>query len=86
MLANLEKSGYLLPTPVQIATMDSMQQGTDLLVTAVTGSGKTVAYLAPTISKFMGKWKKVCKPRPNPARYNPDTDRIRAARGARKRL
>ena len=31
----------------------------------ITGSGKTAAYLIPTISKLMGKAKKLCGPRPN---------------------
>jgi ATP-dependent RNA helicase DDX3X len=26
----------------------------------------------------MGKWKKLCKPRPNPLRYDPARDKIRA--------
>ncbi|KAL9596039.1 MAG: hypothetical protein Q9219_006055 [cf. Caloplaca sp. 3 TL-2023] len=38
----------------------------------VAGSGKTAAYLVPTISKLMGKAKKLCGPRPNVAA--PDFD------------
>lgn len=42
------------------------------------GSGKTVAYLAPTLSKFFGRYKQFCKPRPNPATFDRSRDRIRA--------
>jgi ATP-dependent RNA helicase DeaD len=43
---------YAAPTPVQAAVMSAAAQGGDLLVSAQTGSGKTVAYglaVAPTI-------------------------------------
>ncbi len=42
----------LSPTPVQAAVLESGAEGRDLLVSAQTGSGKTVAYgvaLAPTL-------------------------------------
>ncbi len=43
---------YAEPTPVQLAVLDEAALGRDLLVSAQTGSGKTVAYglaLAPTL-------------------------------------
>ena len=43
-----------------------------------TGSGKTAAFLVPILSKLMGKAKKLAAPRPNAARFNPDTDAVRA--------
>lgn len=45
----------------------------------VSGSGKTAAYLIPTISKLMGKVKKLAGRRPNLANgYNPEIDSVRA--------
>jgi ATP-dependent RNA helicase DeaD len=40
----LEERGYSEPTPVQAAVLASEASGRDLLVSAQTGSGKTVAY------------------------------------------
>ena len=48
----LEQRNYLEPTPVQSAVLESGAEGRDLVVSAKTGSGKTVAYglaLAPTL-------------------------------------
>ncbi|MGY2048646.1 DEAD/DEAH box helicase [Methylobacterium sp. JK268] len=40
----LESRGYADPTPVQAAVLEAASAGRDLLVSAQTGSGKTVAY------------------------------------------
>jgi ATP-dependent RNA helicase DeaD len=48
----LDARGYAEPTPVQAAVLESATAGRDLLVSAQTGSGKTVAFglaLAPEI-------------------------------------
>jgi ATP-dependent RNA helicase DeaD len=48
----LTDKGYAEPTPVQAAVLESGAEGRDLLVSAQTGSGKTVAYglaLGPTL-------------------------------------
>jgi ATP-dependent RNA helicase DeaD len=48
----LAKQGYVTLTPVQIAVLDDNAVGNDLLVSAQTGSGKTVAFglaIAPTL-------------------------------------
>jgi ATP-dependent RNA helicase DeaD len=50
--AALAARSYAAPTPVQAAILDGEAQGRDLLVSAQTGSGKTVAFglaLAPTL-------------------------------------
>ena len=52
-----------LPSPFALS-MISMHTLTTL------GSGKTVAFLAPVLSKLMGKARKYCKPKPNPEAYN----------------
>jgi ATP-dependent RNA helicase DDX3X len=49
-----------------------------ILFTCTTGSGKTAAFLVPILSKLMGKASQLAAPRPNSARYNPATDRVRA--------
>ena len=48
----LVERDYLEPTPVQLAVLEDAAHGRDLLVSAQTGSGKTVAYglaVAPTL-------------------------------------
>jgi ATP-dependent RNA helicase DeaD len=48
----LAAQGYLEPTPVQAAVLEADAEGRDLLVSAQTGSGKTVAFglaAAPTL-------------------------------------
>ncbi len=42
--AALAEQGYAEPTPVQAAVLDGAGEGRDLLVSAQTGSGKTVAF------------------------------------------
>ncbi|BDG73360.1 DEAD/DEAH box helicase [Roseomonas fluvialis] len=52
LLAALSARGYAQPTPVQAAVLQPEAAGRDLLVSAQTGSGKTVAYglaLAPEL-------------------------------------
>ncbi|MDB4930025.1 MAG: ATP-dependent helicase [Myxococcaceae bacterium] len=44
LLQALEARGYVTPTPVQAAVLDAAMLGRDLLVSAETGSGKTVAF------------------------------------------
>src|SRR5438552_2543519 len=40
----LEARGYITPTPVQAAVLETDAEGRDLVVSAQTGSGKTVAF------------------------------------------
>ena len=52
LAAALAKQGYVTLTPVQIAVLEDTAAGNDLLVSAQTGSGKTVAFglaIAPTL-------------------------------------
>ncbi|GDX82143.1 DEAD/DEAH box helicase [Deltaproteobacteria bacterium] len=54
----LTEKGYAEPTPVQAAVLDTKYTGRDLLVSAQTGSGKTVAFglaLAPVLLGEEGK-------------------------------
>ncbi|XP_015277774.1 PREDICTED: probable ATP-dependent RNA helicase DDX59 [Gekko japonicus] len=50
---NLKKSGYEVPTPVQMQMIPVGLQGRDIMATADTGSGKTAAFLLPVIIKAL---------------------------------
>jgi ATP-dependent RNA helicase DeaD len=50
----LEERNYIAPTPVQAAVLASEAQGGDILVSAQTGSGKTVAYGLAIASTILG--------------------------------
>ena len=58
----LATRGYAEPTPVQAAVLQPDATGRDLLVSAQTGSGKTVAFglaIAPTLlgdaARYLGR-------------------------------
>ncbi|MCJ1313536.1 hypothetical protein MMC25_007215 [Agyrium rufum] len=80
MLENIKLCGYRAPTPVQAYCLPAVLQGQDIIAIAQTGSGKTAAFLIPTISRLMGKAKKLAASRPNPASgaFNPREHRVRA--------
>src|SRR5271166_1306526 len=44
---------FSLPTPVQAAAIPQALDGKDVLATAQTGTGKTLAFLIPTIEKLL---------------------------------
>jgi len=50
----LAERGYSSPTPVQAAVLDSQAHGRDLVVSAQTGSGKTVAFGLAMASELIG--------------------------------
>ncbi|XP_077188893.1 putative ATP-dependent RNA helicase DDX59 [Paroedura picta] len=52
---NLKKSGYEVPTPVQMQMIPVGLQGRDIVATADTGSGKTAAFLLPVIIKALNE-------------------------------
>ncbi|PSN69874.1 P-loop containing nucleoside triphosphate hydrolase protein [Corynespora cassiicola Philippines] len=78
MLANVKLCGYRNPTAIQAYCLPAVLSGHDVVGIAQTGSGKTAAFLVPILSKLMGKARQLAAPRPNPTRYNPLTDRVRA--------
>lgn len=53
LLKAIERLGFQQPTPVQEKTIPLALQGKDLLVSAETGSGKTAAFLLPTIQRML---------------------------------
>ena len=54
LAAALAKQGYVTLTPVQIAVLEDTAAGNDLLVSAQTGSGKTVAFGLAIASELLG--------------------------------
>ena len=52
ILKALEKTGYVTPSPVQAASIPAALTGADLLVSAQTGSGKTAAFLMPSLQRL----------------------------------
>jgi len=52
LLQSLEQMGITVPTPIQVEAIPPILEGTDLLASAQTGTGKTMAYLLPIISKL----------------------------------
>ncbi|KAI9841281.1 MAG: hypothetical protein M1837_000817 [Sclerophora amabilis] len=78
MLQNVKLCKYDVTTPVQAYCIPAILQGFDVMASAQTGSGKTAAFLIPTLSKLMGKAKKLCAYRPNPVNFDLDRDAVRA--------
>ncbi|GJJ76558.1 hypothetical protein EMPS_08917 [Entomortierella parvispora] len=54
MMINLAESGYKQPRPVQMQMMPIALRGSDILVSAETGSGKTAGFLVPTLMHVYG--------------------------------
>ena len=48
-------AGYTQPTPVQMQTIPAALQGSDLLVSSQTGSGKTAAFMLPALHRFFSE-------------------------------
>jgi ATP-dependent RNA helicase SrmB len=54
LLHAIQTLGFEQPTPVQQQAIPPAIAGKDLLVSAKTGSGKTVAFLLPTLQRLLG--------------------------------
>lgn len=52
MLVNLQQLGYLSMTPIQAAALPPALGGRDLIAQAKTGSGKTVAFALPLLTRL----------------------------------
>jgi ATP-dependent RNA helicase RhlE len=57
LLAGVRDLGFTLPTPIQQDAIPPGLEGRDVLACAMTGSGKTAAFLLPILERLM------CKPR-----------------------
>ena len=49
----LASARFTTPTPVQAATIPQALEGKDVLATAQTGTGKTLAFLIPIIERLL---------------------------------
>jgi len=50
--SNLARHGFIQPTPVQALAIPKQLAGHDLVITAQTGTGKTLAFLLPLLEKL----------------------------------
>ncbi|HXU34501.1 MAG TPA: DEAD/DEAH box helicase [Thermoanaerobaculia bacterium] len=55
LLAGVRDMGYDQPTPIQLDAIPPAMAGRDLLACAMTGSGKTAAFVLPTLHRLLGK-------------------------------
>ncbi len=55
LLKGVADLGFTKPTPIQEQSIPAGLQGRDLLAAAMTGSGKTAAFLLPILHRLMGK-------------------------------
>ncbi|CAG8554337.1 3355_t:CDS:2 [Diversispora eburnea] len=53
ILKGLSKLGYIQPTPIQMQTIPVSLTGKDICGGAITGSGKTVAFLVPIMERLL---------------------------------
>ena len=52
----LSLAKFSTPTPIQAAAIPQALAGKDVLATAQTGTGKTLAFLIPVIERLLGKF------------------------------
>jgi ATP-dependent RNA helicase RhlE len=55
LLRGLKELGFRRPTPIQADAIPPALEGRDLLATAMTGSGKTAAFLLPILQNLIGR-------------------------------
>jgi ATP-dependent RNA helicase RhlE len=55
LLKALEEKGFERPTPIQELAIPPLLQGRDVMATAVTGSGKTAAFLLPILHRLIDR-------------------------------
>jgi ATP-dependent RNA helicase RhlE len=53
LLKALEKRGFEEPTPIQVKAIPPLLEGRDVMASAVTGSGKTAAFLLPILHQLI---------------------------------
>lgn len=55
LVKGIKEMGFLRPTPIQADAIPPAMQGRDLLACALTGSGKTAAFLLPILDKLISR-------------------------------
>ena len=61
LLRSLEALGFMVPTAIQKAAIPPACEGRDILACAVTGSGKTAAFLLPILNSLIGRTRGVTR-------------------------
>ena len=60
IVTTVKEAGYTVPTPIQVQSIPHLLQGKDLLGLAQTGTGKTAAFVLPTLQRLQqGPRKKI---------------------------
>ena len=83
ILKALTEAGYTEPTPVQSQAIPAAIAGRDLMVSSQTGSGKTAAFMLPSLHKFASAAEQ--QPAPGSKTANQEAQAARA-RGERPRF
>src|SRR5262245_21552218 len=55
LLKGVKDLGFARPTPIQQQAISPAMEGRDILACAMTGSGKTAAFMLPILHRLMGK-------------------------------
>src|SRR5207253_4228590 len=55
LVRNVAALGYVIPTPIQQQAIPAALEGRDVLGRAPTGTGKTAAFMLPTLNRLRGK-------------------------------
>ena len=55
LMSNLAKLNFTEPTPIQAQAIEPALAGRDLVATAQTGTGKTLAFVLPTIQLLLNQ-------------------------------
>src|SRR6266705_1282446 len=55
LLRGVRELGFTRPTPIQTQAIPPALEGRDLLACAMTGSGKTAAFVLPILHRLRGK-------------------------------
>jgi len=58
LLHAIEQLGYQQPTPIQSAALHPILTGHDLIATAPTGTGKTIAFALPLLHQLITHWQR----------------------------
>src|SRR5262249_55499598 len=58
--SNLNKLGFAEPTPVQAQAIEPAMAGRNVVATAQTGTGKTLAFVLPLIQSLINQPAKAC--------------------------
>lgn len=84
ILAGVATLGFNAPTPVQAAAIPAVLAGKDVVASAQTGTGKTAAFMLPTLQRIAGE-KPGGAEKPNTGKPNAATKRSNAKHGDAKR-